>query len=377
MVRGHQHGSDELMCVGCGSKSEWVDIEARAKVILGSKRSKEDILKDFTRESQQRDLAILQGVERPFLLLVAMHPFSRHQLASYLGFSMFTDPSFGDCHKEAWVILNRSRVGTQARCNSTLESLNPVGENCTYYDMLSRVMLSCFGTNEGFVAVNREQSLRYSSARSKVIGRAEAEFLRLLVERTAKHRAMIQKQAKVWKKYHQDELAMEQAEDALDNDNNRDAFNFPEDKDQDRRDLESLKEFAGLSQEDVMRYALNVGKHARYSAHPVTLGLSAAQYLTGLTVPGLLGTVGGGAVVGMLAPPLLLLGIAMIGFGGLQLLAGAREGTLFEPLIMIVNQRMLLALDKIDISQYQTVPGANLRALLKGQGKLGAFSNGQ
>ena len=76
-----------------------------------------------------------QGCVRLFLLLVSMPSATRNRVAAMLGWTTVPKPWFGDSHAEAWHIVD----GMIACTNKALESLNPVGRNCNYYDMLYRV----------------------------------------------------------------------------------------------------------------------------------------------------------------------------------------------------------------------------------------------
>jgi hypothetical protein len=85
---------------------------------------------------------------RPFLLLVAMPPMFRNQVACFLGWSIITEGTnaitvtrnnmvsdyFGDVHKESWKIISSRPKGMQTRCNHSYEKVNPFVDSCNWYD---------------------------------------------------------------------------------------------------------------------------------------------------------------------------------------------------------------------------------------------------
>ncbi len=92
----------------------------------------------LSRSSEFSERARKSGVVRPFLYLVSMDPMMRNQVASQLGWSLYSQKYFGDPHAEAWDILHADGKGIQARTNGTLETLNPLGDNCNWYEVLYR-----------------------------------------------------------------------------------------------------------------------------------------------------------------------------------------------------------------------------------------------
>lgn len=58
---------------------------------------------------------------------------SRNQIASLLGWTLFTQDYFGDPHAEAHAILCTKITGMQSRCNKSYEKINLFANNCNWY----------------------------------------------------------------------------------------------------------------------------------------------------------------------------------------------------------------------------------------------------
>jgi len=78
------------------------------------------------------------------------------------------------------------------------------------------------------------------------------------------------------------------------------------------------------------------------------------------TVPQLAGVVGSvaglsavlAAQMALLSSPLFVLGFVGLAKTGFQMLFGSSEGRLFVPVTMILNQKLLLAIEGIKIEEY-------------------------
>jgi len=132
---------DDSLCAHCSReiKVEWEDIVRTKQTVMNQQRSKERVLYELQRNSNYREMALKQGMIRPFLLLVAMPPVFRNQVACSLGWSTYTSVAFGDPHREAWDIIHKNSMGMQARVNKSYETLNPLAHNANWYEILVRV----------------------------------------------------------------------------------------------------------------------------------------------------------------------------------------------------------------------------------------------
>eukprot|EP01062_Namystynia_karyoxenos_P015199 TRINITY_DN15521_c0_g3_i1.p1 TRINITY_DN15521_c0_g3~~TRINITY_DN15521_c0_g3_i1.p1 ORF type:complete len:1004 (+),score=324.80 TRINITY_DN15521_c0_g3_i1:95-3013(+) len=94
---------------------------------------------DLTRSSNYRALAAKAGLLRPFLMLCAMGCDARFHTALSLDICLLRCPCFGDSHAEAWHLLRAARGGVASRAGYCSEALNPFGAGCTWIDVLERV----------------------------------------------------------------------------------------------------------------------------------------------------------------------------------------------------------------------------------------------
>mmetsp|Transcript_62917 Transcript_62917/g.148132 ORF Transcript_62917/g.148132 Transcript_62917/m.148132 type:complete len:382 (-) Transcript_62917:475-1620(-) len=73
------------------------------------------LTKELERVSDFREQAAKAGLLRPFLLLVALPPVSRLQMAITLGWTFIGGSEMGDAHSEAWELLSRRSIGLRDR----------------------------------------------------------------------------------------------------------------------------------------------------------------------------------------------------------------------------------------------------------------------
>jgi len=82
-----------------------------------------------------RRLARAQGVERPYDILVRMHPANRRLVADLLGCKNVRSL---DPHAQAWRVINRSLWGLQARTHTIPEQLTPFSRNNNWWEIVTR-----------------------------------------------------------------------------------------------------------------------------------------------------------------------------------------------------------------------------------------------
>ncbi|PRP87881.1 hypothetical protein PROFUN_02618 [Planoprotostelium fungivorum] len=120
--------------------------------------SLDSLVGEMKGETEVKKLARDCGMIRPFLLLSAMHPAARQQVADILGMSLYgtyrtytysshflSDPELeNNGQLEAWKIISKNRKGMQAKCMHSYESLNPrnwkAGNGANWFEVLYRVM---------------------------------------------------------------------------------------------------------------------------------------------------------------------------------------------------------------------------------------------
>jgi hypothetical protein len=145
MVRAGGILSTETRCVSCDlslGEGGWPRLRAKADAQFDKQLTQFELEQELARPSKFKQLAWNEGCVRLFLLLVSMPSATRNRIAGLLGWTTVTRPSFGDAHEEAWEIISMHETGYTGMIpctNQALESLNPAGKNCNYYDMLYRV----------------------------------------------------------------------------------------------------------------------------------------------------------------------------------------------------------------------------------------------
>jgi len=354
MARGAV-GWDDSLCAHCGRdiKVGWEEIAARKNCVVSQYRNKGQVISELSRPSKYREKAWKQGVIRPFLLLVAMPPIFRNQVACSLGWSTFTSASFGDPHHEAWQIINKSRVGMQARANRSYEKLDPLIRNANWYEILIRVGKSAFFGKDLSDPVKSQKKEKKESAKTQT------------VTPTSKH------------KFHywngggeisainnpKDPWIADLEEDFLEELSCHLKSQMTEEQKQQLDQLTKDPQLAsiallfvqnaGIKRKEVISYGYNLVKQVvTYNTPSIlvpttTMMLAsmfpafAAQILPFVTVS-----------IALLSTPLFFIGVAGLCGTGLKMLFGSSEGRVFVAVCMILNQRLLLAVEGIQIEDF-------------------------
>jgi hypothetical protein len=102
-------------------------------------RTFDDLRHELSRPSEYRDNATRTGNLRSFLHLVSLTGVARLQIAINLGWTLVTEPEYGNPHAEAWDIISRKGVGLQDRCMKWRQRWNPWAKASNWYDILERV----------------------------------------------------------------------------------------------------------------------------------------------------------------------------------------------------------------------------------------------
>ena len=337
---------DDHKCLSCSQSGndkddanffDWPKITERRDILFSQTESNDRLIAEMTRDSQWRDKAMKEGLERLFLLLVSMPGFSRNQIAGFLGFSLLIHPSFGDPHQEAWTIV----ANFKSRSTESYERINPFARSCNWLEMMLRVGKTVHHSFDSFPSLSSKQAQQVCTTKSDILRQMEENFLGHMLEVAQKHRVLMLKQAKLWQVDQgakiQEELDQEEKmtkADAIIRD--------------------KIMKNGGFSSPQVINYGVSLVKFASGAPGPISLGLMAANWLVGLSAFSALAPVAATATAGfaMIATPLFFVGIASLGYTGFNLLLGSSHGRMLEPVLMIISQRFLLAARGFNINQF-------------------------
>jgi len=141
------------------------------------------IIHELERNSTFKAKAFEEGMIRPFLYLVSMHPISRNHIADTLGVKIFGIPDAGDAHAEAWYIINHNIKGIFASTSSTVETLNPLKANPDWYKCLRRAVSEIYPTAlKSFKSLETSQTLAVcKNSSDSTVSDIEVELLKNMV----------------------------------------------------------------------------------------------------------------------------------------------------------------------------------------------------
>lgn len=131
-------------CIKCKTKQKddgkWEKLLLHKADVDLKYQTNEYVLSEARRASEYRIKAFEVDCGRPFLILVCMHPSVRSYVAMSLGIVLSLEDEYLDSHAEAWLILNKPRLGIISRTRSTFESLRVKGTKVNWYTIVMRVM---------------------------------------------------------------------------------------------------------------------------------------------------------------------------------------------------------------------------------------------
>lgn len=329
---------NDRFCVSCSGKQPWTHIKERRETLFHQSADADRLDAELARSSQYRDSAIAAGLERPFLLLVSMPGFSRSQVASFLGFSLLTEPCFGDPHQEAWLILSRNVTGFQARCNGVFERFNFLGRNCNWWEMLTRVLQSL--NAKSVMDPDADPILENQDVDG--VRQMEEKLILCLMSMAKKHTRMMKKQAKLFGFVVEEQVELDKNKEEEDDDDVAEPVSVVA---SDALIHDRLRNAAGFTHTEVLQWGVAVSKTAAGAPGPLTLGLVAANWMTSIGSMHALAPIVAGVSTGaaLVATPMFFIGIVTLGWTAMKMAFGATEGRLVEPMIMIITQRILLA----------------------------------
>jgi len=333
---------DDKFCARCSNETGkgWEEFRERMQSVM-QKRDIEKVKADLTRHSKERDKAMKGGLIRPFLLLVAMPAVFRNQVASCLGWTIFTQKSFGDAHKEAWQILAGSKYsGIVARCTNTMGKFNPLSST-NWYDIMVKVTKLAFSTDITKHEKKIKEALRDS--KNPFIPKVEEEVLVLIHEFILSQMTPEQREAARKKEV--------------------------EERDNIAKISALITEKTGITAPGALNYGYKMTNQilginsqltqvVLYESSKLLLFLAPSLFGTGSTafggalavVPAAIAAVS--ASVALIATPLFVIGILGLATTGLRMIFGSSEGRVIVPMMTILNQRLLLALEGIRLEDY-------------------------
>ena len=334
----------DLECLSCVMGVLWSTLKEKKDAYYKGEYNVRELLEKM---SPERRKARKEGLERPFLLLVSMRPEMRVNMAAMLDLTIVTQSFFGDPHVESWFLL-ATKDGIRDRSYSVMNRLNIWGSNLphTFYDIIRIVAASTFeaqASDFGPLSWKENIDVCQNYENPKLL-ELEEFFFRQLIEVHSKMSAWEKKQTKFWAGY--------------DDEEEEECITAEQSLEENRLIRKKLAKYAGVTDAEIARYGfscvtnalgintMSVAYVTALSAHAIAAHfamLSLAHGLGGLSIAF-------GAVMG----PWGLIGTVGLAVMGTQLALGSSEGVLLEPLIMILNQRFVLALDRIDIRKYHT-----------------------
>lgn len=305
---------------------------------MQQQRSPDRIKAELARESKYRDKSKAEGLLRPFLLLVAMPPIFRNQVASNLGWTIFTQKYFGDPHAEAWDILSSTYTGMQSRCNKSYEKVNPFASSCNWYDMLVRVGKAGFNVDLSQKIPWKETSEKCNDSSDAFVKDIEESFLLEISRVVASQMSEEQRQAFT------EELESERA----------------------KRIQKLFVNNAGVKKGEVIQYGYKITNQVTVASRLSHLkilkldsSLKAAVFAESTKLVATISPTAYASIVApltaqltLLSTPLFFLGILGLTQAGVLMVLGSSEGRLFNPVVMMLNQRLLLALEGIKIEDF-------------------------
>jgi len=264
-----------------------------------------------------------------------MPPTIRNQVANLLGWSLFTSKQFGDPHAEAWSIINSNSDGLQARSNKSWEKVNILGRNVNWYDILTRELQGILHKRTKNNP-SRSETLDACQHKSKIITDLENKFLYYLSLEEEK----LQQQMK------KDTAGIEPTETAK----GKAALDYEQ--------LSIIKDRiiknTGISRKETLSYSLGLTKTLLRLPGTDPLAITMLCATSASTIVPALTTVVApvAALLTTLATPLFVIGIIGLVQQGVTLGLGSSEGRLFAPIVVILHQKILCAVEGINIDDY-------------------------
>eukprot|EP01111_Echinosteliopsis_oligospora_P006664 TRINITY_DN2094_c0_g1_i3.p1 TRINITY_DN2094_c0_g1~~TRINITY_DN2094_c0_g1_i3.p1 ORF type:complete len:622 (-),score=155.77 TRINITY_DN2094_c0_g1_i3:43-1908(-) len=333
-------GWDDQLCLSCsdhkikqlsplGSHPSaapfWDSLHKLRDEVFTKQMTQDYINGELKRDSKERQQAVKDGMLRPFLLIVAMPPSIRLRVAASLGWCLITQQYFGDAHKEANDILHRSGQGLISRATLLSQRVHPIASSSvSYYQVLRRVIEAVFSKSP-FPDYNFEQSQNFSNMpKESRILKMEEHIMVQMVEQQKESMTVdeIQEQKESMKSQPMQRLA------------------------------KLMWERCDLHDAEAVQYAMSVVQSAVHTPSKwglTLLGLTTLQASVPVTAAYVAPMVAG---LGAILPPLAILGTVKLVYKGVNMAFGPSLDRLYYPIILLLNQRLLMAAENQSVDEF-------------------------
>ena len=269
---------------------------------------------------------------------------------------------FGNPHAEAWHILT-AKNGIRDRTYPTTTRLNFRAAHHTFYDILRIVCNSTFEEKSGpFQPIgdwnkNLDVNMKYEDP---TLYDLELYFFRQLIRMQKKMARWQAKQMRFWSRLDEDPespIFSEETDEGDEADAEKELSNEMT-VEQNQMIREKLAKYGGVHEQDIAKYAVSaaanyLGINSMSVAYMGSVGAHALA--TKLALAGMAHGFGTMSVAfGSIMGPWGMAGVVILAGVGVNYMLGSSEGALLEPLVAMLNQRFVLAMESIDIRTYHT-----------------------
>jgi len=302
-----------------------VAFQEKVDSFVSKPHGREVFEQEMRRASAFKEKALDAGMVRPFLLLVSMDYTTRNQVATMLGFSIFNQEYLGDAHAEAWDILDSNIKGIRRRASETYESLNVFAHNANWYETVYRCGKEVFKKlNAPSRSYRKTIEACKDSGKRGAVCELEEEFVKKL---SALMMAQMTREQVV---------ALEELEDA-----------------DDVREIAKNMRDAGIRSSEVVRHGIaavsNAVRLGGFNTYILTVKVAAAMNRKlGLKIVMSQAT----KTVARAAAALNVAAWVWLGWDVLDWIFGSSHGRLFPVVAQLLNQRLYLAAERLDIADY-------------------------
>eukprot|EP01130_Rhizamoeba_saxonica_P002568 TRINITY_DN1234_c0_g1_i2.p2 TRINITY_DN1234_c0_g1~~TRINITY_DN1234_c0_g1_i2.p2 ORF type:complete len:176 (-),score=48.70 TRINITY_DN1234_c0_g1_i2:44-571(-) len=120
-------------------------------------------------------------------------------------------------------------------------------------------------------------------------------------------------------------------------------------------DAEQIRDKTGFTREAAVNYSVSLGTSILHLPSRLDIALYAARHASAV-IPSLAKVlVPVSSALATAATPLFIVGVLSLAKAGVDLGLGDTLGRLFVPIVIMLNQRIILMLEEIDINDYMTV----------------------
>ena len=170
------------LCKHKKTEDYWLSLQEKFKGQLQQYEEEGFIEAQLERESSYRQRALEEGLIKPFLLLVSMHPEMRAAVAYKLDLQLIKKDFSGDTHAEADYIIFHKKKGIRKRSNAISENVG-ISQEANWYQILRRAIRDLSGYST-FASIPSNETYQESlNPSSELISALEEELLDMLAKR--------------------------------------------------------------------------------------------------------------------------------------------------------------------------------------------------